>query len=502
MPRPLAIHNTLALLLRNQFRRLRRSIMRPGDRVMMIVVGLLGSYMAFTLVVLGAYFPKFVVKFGVEAGPIELINAYALNTLIGLFGLRFLFQKTPRMQLLPYLHLPIRRGYLIGFFVAATTTSLHNLFPLLFTIPFAVAYIAPTFGTTAAIAWTLGGFALLLVSNFANLYLRTLLQKQEGLFLTILGGLLVIGFLDEYVGAHVIRTISEGLFTPLLSMDAFTILALVVFVMGAAVFAGAAIYESVRGTAVDLVPPRRAGRLYEFAERWSVMGHLVWLELRLMSRNKRPRHYLVVSLLFSTVYLVFLLASPAVFGEFVFAAVMGLFASGGFVLNYGQLMFGWDSQHFDGIIGRNLRMRLLARSKVLVLQGSCLFLFMISLPLFLWLRPDLVPLHVAFLFYNAGVTSQLIMELAVRNRDPIDLGRNGGVLNYEGFSIRHWLWFFPTALPPTLLLLAFKDQAALAWTLLAVIGLLGLAATEVWIRRHAAALESRKHYMAAGFRGR
>ncbi len=500
MRRPLPAHRILALLLRNQFRRLRRSAMRPGERLMVVIVSLLGLYLAFTLVVLGAFFPKFAVKFGVETGALELVNAYALNTLIGLFGLRFLFQKTPRLQLLPYLHLPVRRGYLIAFFVGATTVSLHNLFPLLFTIPLAIWHIAPTYGTSAAIAWTVGGFALLLVSNFANLYLRTLLQKQEGLFLTILASLLVIGFLDEYVGAHVIRTISEGLFTPLLGMDVFTMLSLAIFVLGSAVFAAAAIYDSVRGMTFDLVPPRRAGRLYELAERWSVVGHLVWLELRLMSRNRRPRHYVVVSLLFSTVYLLFLLASPAVFGEFVFAAVMGLFASGGFVLNYGQLMFGWDSQHFDAIIGRDLRMRLLARSKVLVLQGSCLLLFIISLPLFLWLRPDLVPLHVAFLFYNSGITSQLIMELAVRNHEPIDLGRNGGVLNYEGFSLRHWLWFFPTALPPTLLLLALKDQTALAWTLLAVIGLLGLAATEVWIRRHAAALESRKHFMAAGFR--
>jgi len=502
MRRRLPSHTILVLLVRNQLRRLRRSVTRPGDRIMVVLVGILGVYMAFTLLVLGAFFPKFAVKFGMEADPVELVNAHVLGVLIGLFGLRFLFQKTPRLRLLPYLHLPVPRSLLVSFFVGSTTLSLHNVFPLLFTVPFAIRHVAPIYGTEGALAWALGGYALLLVSNFANLYLRTLLQKHEGLFLMILGSLLVIGFLDEYVGAHVVQTISSGLLTPLLDVDLFTIVAIGSFVLGSAIFAATAIHESVRGMSLDLVPPRRAGRLYEFAERWSVVGHLVWLELRLMFRNRRPRHYLVISLLFSTVYLVFLLATPAVFGDYVFAAVMGLFASGGFVLNYGQLMFGWDSSYFDGLLGRDLRMKLLARSKVLVLQGSCLLLFVISLPLFLWLRPDLVPLHVAFLFYNAGVTSQLIMELAVRNRDPIDLGRNGGVLNYEGFSIRHWLWFFPTALPPTLLLLVLKDQEALAWTLLAVVGLLGLAATEIWIRRHATALESRKYIMAAGFRGR
>jgi len=502
MARLLPAHRIYALLVRNQFRRVTRSFSRPGERLMAVFVAVLGLYMAFTLVVLGAFFPMFAVKFGAEGGPIDLVNRHMLPVLFGLFGLRFLFQKTPQMQLQPYLHLPVPRGHLIAFFLSATTLSVHNVFPLLFTVPLAVRHITPSYGPMAAFAWVAGGYLLLLVSNFANLYLRTLLQKQEGLFLTMLGGVLIIGFLDEYVGAHVIRTISLGLLNPLLRADAVTLISMTIFVGGMAVFAGAALYQAIRGMTVDLVPPRKAGRLYELAERWSVVGHLVWLELRLMSRNRRPRHYLVVSLLFSTVYLVFLLASPAIFGDFVFAAVMGLFASGGFVLNYGQLMFGWDSTYYDGILGRALRMRVLARSKVIVLQGSCLILFVVSLPLFLWLRPDLVPLHVAFLFYNAGITSQLIMELAVRNRDPIDLGRNGGVLNYEGFSIRHWLWFFPTALPPTLLLLALKNQQALAWTLLAIVGLLGLAATEVWIRRHASALETQKYAMASGFRER
>jgi hypothetical protein len=205
--------------------------------------------------------------------------------------------------------------------------------------------------------------------------------------------------------------------------------------------------------------------------------------------------------MFSTVYLVFFLAWPGLFEGPALGAVIGLFASGGFVLNYGQLMFAWDSSYMDGMLSRAIRLRVLTRAKTIVLQASCLLLFVVSLPVFLWLRPDLVPLHVAFLFYNAGITTQIILELATRNNDGIDLGRDGGFFNYEGFSAKHWIWFFPTALPPTILLFLLRDTPQVAWTALAALGLLGLLTTELWTRRHARRVHARKHAMLAGFSG-
>ncbi len=500
MPRPLKASAVFGLLMRQQVRRLSRAARSPGQRLVTVIMGLFAVYMGFTLVVSALYFPVFARQMAAGVDPVELVNRHALPVLFGLFAMRFLFQKTPKVQLQPYLHLPIPRTQLVTFFAAASVVSAHNLFPLLFVVPFALAQLAPEFSQRAAWSWILGAFALLLASNFANLYLRTLLHRRERVFLSILGGFALVGLADEYTGAHLLRAVSSGLFTSLLRGDPVTLLAFGVFVASTAVLAGAALLESIRTQSTENAPPRRAGRLHELAERWDVSGHLVWLELRLMWRNRRPRHYLLVSMLFSTVYLVFLLASPRAFGGFVFAAMMGLFASGGFVLNYGQLMFGWDSGYWDGLIGRNIRTRVMARSKVIVLQASCLVLFFVSLPLFLWLRPELVPLHVAFLFYNAGVTSQIVMELAVRNRDRVDLARTGGFFNYEGFSARHWLWFIPTALPPTLLIVALRDRPDLAWSALAIAGLAGLAVTEAWVQRHATLLDRSKYRMAAGFR--
>ena len=168
--------------------------------------------------------------------------------------------------------------------------------------------------------------------------------------------------------------------------------------------------------------------------------------------------------------------------------------------NYGQLMFSWDSPYYDGMLARNIPFKIMVRAKLLLLQASCVVLFVISLPLFAWFRPDLIPLHMAFLFYNAGITTVLVMELATRNSSAVDVERSGSFFNYEGFSVRHWLWFLPTALPPSLFMASMSTSPALGLSILAGLGFVSLAFTDAWTRFFAKGLRHRKYTMATGFR--
>jgi hypothetical protein len=219
-----------------------------------------------------------------------------------------------------------------------------------------------------------------------------------------------------------------------------------------------------------------------------------------MWRNRRPRHYLIISLLFSTMYLLLMMIPGGLSGSVAMGAMLGLFASGGFILNYGQLMFSWDSRHYPALLTRNIPYRSLVKAKLIVLQASCLVLFVVSMPIFVVFRPEYFPLHVAFLFYNAGITSVLIMDLAARNKVGVDIGRSGGFFNYEGFSAKHWIWFIPTALPPLLFMMVMREDQTLALIILASAGFVSILATDLWTRYFGRALRVRKHAMLEGFR--
>lgn len=220
----------------------------------------------------------------------------------------------------------------------------------------------------------------------------------------------------------------------------------------------------------------------------------------MMWRSSRTRQYVLISIVVSTAYTALLLSDLNLFAQQRWMwALIGLFASGAFVLNYGQLMFAWESRYFDGMMARATPLDTMVQAKIMLLQGSCIALFLISLPLFIAMAPHLIPLHVAFLFYNAGITSGLMILLAVHNHKRVDL-TSGGFFEYEGFSAIHWLWMIPTVVPPALILMALPDRTHLAFSLIALLGLAGMLLSWPWSQALARRLTLRKHTMAAGFR--
>jgi hypothetical protein len=298
----------------------------------------------------------------------------------------------------------------------------------------------------------------------------------------------------------VVNDISSFLLSKILLGD-LSLLMLVAALTGFALVASTiALARGLREAPPDALDSRTPVPVLDRLEDYGKVGALVLMECRLMARNKRPRHYLIMAFLFSTAYLMLILVNQGAFDPVFFGAVIGLFASGGFALNYGQLMFSWESAFFDGLLTRDIDAREMVEAKLILLQISCALLFLVSLPIIAALRSDLLGLHVSFLLYNAGITSLLIMFLAVRNRRAIDIRKGGSFFNYEGFSFAHWLWLIPTAVPPTALMLLMRNRMSTALILIASAGFAGVLLTPVWSRIFAAGLTSRRYLMAQGFR--
>ena len=486
-------------LFRLQWKQLVRSIASRFRWLALAAILFVVLYVSGILVITGIFFDRLVDAFEPGASAVPFLNANLLYIFASLFSLRFFFQKTPRLGIQPYLHLPIRRAHLVIFFQSSSLLSAHNLFPLLFFVPFWAAHIQPTYAALGSVYWLLGVTALVVGSHYANITLRTLLTVNLRRFLIVAAAILSVFIIDRLLGGDWIAGASLMLFAGLISGT--TVYLLQLLVVAAFVF----LYSSLllRSRLNDMAGSQRRFRLGSraiFSNRRSQVGNLMLLELQLIWRNKRPRTYLFFAFLFGTVYVALLLIDPRISQNVLMAALAGLFASGIFAVNHGQLMFSWESGYFDGMLARCISTRSLVLSKLLTLQVSCVIFFIVSLPVFLGLAPELVPLHVSFLLYNAGITSVLMVGLAVHNRKRIAIEKGGGFFNYEGFALRHWLWFIPTAAPPTLLLFLMRDDLQNGLLFLGAAGALGLVLTGAWSRLFEQLLLRRKYVMAAGFR--
>ena len=486
-------------LLRNQWKQFVRSLSPRFRWLAFAAIVFVALYVSGILIITGLFFDRWVDWLEPGANVVLYVNEHLLVMMASLFSIRFFFQKTPRLGIQPYLHLPIRRAHLVVFFQMSSLGSVHNLLPLLFFVPFWIEFIIPTSTPAGALFWIGGVGALVLASHYANIILRTYLTVDLKRFFILVAVILALVIADRFVEGRWIALASSTVFDGLAAGNAILLLQLVL--VAAFVF----VYSSVllRARLNDHAGESRRFRLGSramFSNTRSQVGNLMLLELQLIWRNRRPRTYLLFALFFGTVYVALLLIDPRVSQNILMGALAGLFASGIFAVNHGQLMFSWESRYFDGILARCIDTRSLVTSKLLTLQASCVIFFVLSLPVFLGLAPDLVPLHVSFLFYNAGVTSVLMVALAVNNRKRISIEKGGGFFNYEGFGLRHWLWFIPTAIPPILLLFLMRDQAQTGLLILGSLGVVGLLLTGAWSRLFEHVLLRRKYIMAAGFR--
>ncbi len=483
-------------LLRNHWKSFGRSF--QGKRMWLISLALIPvvTYVVLVLVGLGLFFGRLVRPAG-ETGPLGLLNAHLLTAFFGMLAFRFFFQRPPRMEVAPYLHLPIERRRLSRYFQAASLASVHNVYPLLFFVPFWSRYVQGQ--VPGAGLWLAGIVLCLLLSHYLNTLIRVAVDRFARPLLGLAALLVGLQILDQALGTQAVSRASAWCFDALAAGNGRLLLLLATLTLATLATSSQALRWSLRA-GPDPSTHRRQRVLPEaLTFGRSPLRNLVLLEIMMMWRNKRPRQYVLISIGVSTAYTALLLSDYNAFFGSLMAAAVGLFASGVFALNYGQLMFAWESRYFDGFLSRDLQPQHLVLAKFMVLQGSCLLLFIVSLPLFFWLAPDLLMLHVAFLFYNAGVTSLLMLTLAVFNRRRVNAAE-GSFFNYQGFSILHWLWILPTILPPALLLYALEGTPETALSLVAMLGLVSMLMAWPSSRLLARLLTRRKYLMAAGFR--
>jgi hypothetical protein len=488
-------------LLQHQRKQMLRVIRSKYQWIGIVGLLLLAGYVAFLFMASGFVFREMLRQMNVSTRAVPFINEHLLTVFVSLFLLRFFLQRSPRLQIFPYLHLPITPGRLITFFQFQSLLSLHNLLPLLFFVPFWVRHMVFTWRIPlpGALCWMAGVLAVLIGSHYGNTYLRAIIDRNAQQFTGVAAVIASLIVLDYAADASVLAGISNSIFGTLLN-GAWLMAALLALLAWSLILASTDALKN-RLTAEEQAPDAAPSWLQlPFSTKRGTVGNLMLLEMKLMWRNKRPRMFFLSAVIFGMLYSGIMLFHAERFASPFTLAVIGVFASGMFTLNYGQLMFSWESGYYDGMLSRAHTPRDLVKAKLLLLQFATAAFFFISLPMFMLLAPHLVGLHVAFLFYNTGVTCTLMMLLAISNQKRVDLRRQAALLNYEGFSLAHFLWFVPTLVPPALLLYMAGTSQQAGLYVVTLAGLAGLMLTDKLNEVFARMLVRRKYVMASGFR--
>jgi hypothetical protein len=178
------------------------------------------------------------------------------------------------------------------------------------------------------------------------------------------------------------------------------------------------------------------------------------LEWKLIIRHKKSRTFLMLSaflLLYGTIFY----DNPAYQSGpmqhmFIF---VGIFITGIFMIQYGQLFLSWNSGYFDFFLSRKDGVRNLVKGKYLLLLSISLLCFLLSIP-YVYFGWKFLLIHFATFLFNAGIMIHLITYLAIWKPKPMDLNK-GAMFNYEGVGAAQFLMIIPMMVAPYLIYLPF-----------------------------------------------
>ncbi len=487
----------LRQLFVHQWRSYVRSPFLSQSMVQSFILGFFALYMIVSFFALG-YILKDVLEellpdFDVLSAFSRLTFYYFTFDLI----IRFFLQQYPSMGIKPYLTLPVPKKILARSLLAQSLFSFFNVLPFFFILPFFFRTVLG-YGLTMAFSWFAYMVIMVLLSNFLSFFISKTFGSQPIIAITILlltGGLCYLDFngyvpISLYFGKGVDTLLKQPLllFLPVIVL-------LVVYKLLVNLLVGHTHLEDLTGNSDETVS--NSLELNAF-DRYGRLGELIRLEVLQVWRNKRARLFLFMSGLFVLYPLIFL--GNNTFPSKALQVLIGLITTGGFALNYGQLLLSWNSTHFDFILSNNISIKEFFKAKYYLLAGSSLMLCALAIPYgFVSLEFGFIVLAMGL--FNAGCTVYVYMFFSNFNSKRID-PNVGGMFNMEGFGGGHYLIMLPIMALPLMIFLPchLLGYTNLGILLLALIGLLGILLRENIIQIAVNQFKKRKYIIAADFR--
>ncbi len=405
--------------------------------------------------------------------PIAFLNSLLIYFFLGEFMYRYFVQKLPVVDLESLLHLPIGKKKIVSVLLLRSFLSPLNVIALLLFLPFGVEAVQEEYGVLGLVSW-LG--TLLCLSWSLHWFMLWFKQRFEDslvglgvVFLVVLlsGGSTYMGWFN--VGALVapfFTAATQSIF-PLVGMG---LLLGLVYALSYRYYVSHAYLEEL-GEEEEY---RVAGQSFGLFSRFGMAGELANLEWKLILRHKKSRTYLMLSAFFLLYGLIFY-TNPAYQSETgisPFYIFIGVFITGIFMIQYGQLFLSWNSANFDFFVQRKGGLEALVRGKYLLFLSISGLCFLASVP-YVYFGWEILLVHLATFLFNCGILIHVIIYVALWKPKPMDLNK-GAMFNYEGVGAAQFLIIIPLMAGPYLVYLPFSylinDYAGLA-----ALGLTGLA---------------------------
>jgi hypothetical protein len=483
----------------HQWKEFWRSSIWQRNVALNIFIGFLLFLLILDLLILGLFLTEILQKALPDQSPVYSLGSGLVYYFFADMLIRYLMQALPTFSVESYLHLPIKKSSIAHFVIGKSFLHILNYLPLLILIPFTLRAVIPENNALAGLAWLASAFFLILNNNLLATYLkRQLVSKPAipGIFSLVLIGLAVLDYLG-YISLSHYSALAFGLILkhPVLTLVPFGLMLMMYLINF--------FYLKAKMYPDEIIKAKtyQGGdmRSIKYLESLGLTGDLMALEIKLWLRHKRTKTMLYLLPIF-LLYGLFFYPNPQYKDQDVFFVFVGVFISGGLMMNYLNYAFGYESNYFDGILTRKIDMERYIGAKYTLGVSITILCYVLTIPYVFFGWYILLINTVCFIF-NIGVLSIVLLYLATFNKKRMDLSK-GATFNYQGMGAMNWLVLIPAFLFPVIIYFIFGKifNYYIGLAVLAGMGLIGLAFRKVFINMIFLNFQKRKYIMSDGFR--
>jgi hypothetical protein len=487
--------------IQHQWKQETRSSIWQKNLALNIVIGFFMLIMLLYIVLLGIFLDRLLEDVVKDANADVTLSKILIYYFLFSFVMRFFMQSLPTMEIVPYLHLRVKRSTISRFMLFKSLTSFFNFIPFLLFLPFALGYMTQEFSGFQAFIWFVSVYLFELTINFKLIYFKRkfTLNPKIALFLMAAIGLIIA--LDKY-DLFSISELSLWYFTTLnnnwlwVFFPLFTTVSLIIWNLRLL----------KENTYLDDLKPKKTesetiSEKLNLLQNFGKTGDLVLGEIKLILRNKRPK---------SVVFLVpfFLLYGLFFYPQGIYKETngllvfVGIFVTGGFLIAYGQYLMAWESSHFDFILSSNIGIHDYFKAKYFLLVIPTLLLYVFTIP-YIYFGMKIFWINFAALFYNLGVNAPLLLFMASFNKKRMDLSK-GSMMNYQGVGVNNFILILPLLAFPSIIygLISLIFGYIPAIICIGSLGFLGLLFNQSLIKMAVNNFNSKRYEIAEGYRQR
>jgi len=480
-------------------REMTRSAVWNKNMAINIVFGFLMLYLIGSFMMIGFVLDSILEDAFPDSDPVTLLN----GVLLYYFGLelliRFFMQQTPAMSITPFMHLPVKRSFLMHFLLARSIINPLNYISFLMFLPFAIKAVSAYYSGAAALGWLLTLFLMIVVVIYTNVYIKRQMAIKP--MVSLIFGLVFVALIAlDYFGVFSLSTLSTSFFDAVLVRPAW--------ILAAAALVAVVYLINYRFLKVCFYPeeidPKNtkkqvAVRSLDFMSRFGQIGELIGLELKLILRHKRTKSVLFITPLFWLYGLLFY-SNPLYKDNILWLLFVGIIVTGMTMLSYGNFIVAWESRFFDGILTREGSIYDYFRAKYYMLVSFCIVSYVLTTPYaffgirYFWIQ------SACFLF-NIGVGALIMLWFVKFNRKRIELAK-GSAFNWQGTGAMHFISILPAMILPMIIAGIFSWVGLEIWGLglLALLGLIGVLCHKWLLKSFCRNFAQAKYAMAEGFR--